>query len=143
MILGRARLQPLYSIKPYAAEGPKLPPATVGRGTGSAAMTEDKPEGSVKVVGLPDVHSQAKMKAQREEEELIGKIIPDAQPGQPEKWAMGTNGHQVSSWGNIICSQCSSVHMGSAAFSDHLNGKKHKNAMLKLRVRDRQRIGDI
>ena len=142
MIPCRSRLQPFSSIKPYAAEGPKPPPATVKRGANSAAMTEDKQEGTVKVVGLPDAHSQAMMKAQRQEEERLGKIIPDAQPGQPEKWAVRTDGHQVSSWGNIVCSQCSSLHTGSAAFSDHLNGKKHKNTMLKIQARNRQRVGE-
>ena len=101
---------------------------------------EDTRRARLKVVGLPDAHSQAMMKAQREEEELASKNVPEAQPGQPEEWSQRMDGHRASSWGNIICSQCNSKHTGSAAFSDHLNGKKHKHAMQQLEARNRQRV---
>ena len=105
----------------------------------TASKKEDKQEVRVKVVGLPDTHSQAMMKAQHEEEELASKDVPETQPGQPEEWALRMDGHRASSWGNIICSQCNSKHTGSAAFSDHLNGKKHKRTMQHIESRNRQR----
>ena len=108
-----------------------------------ASEEEDKRKARVKVVGLPNAHSQAMMKAQHEEEELASKDVPETQPGQPEEWALRMDGHRASSWGNIICSQCNSQHTGSAAFSDHLNGKKHKRKMLQIAEWNRQRAGAV
>ena len=90
------------------------------------------------IVGLPSVHSQAATIALQEEEERLNKEVPKDEPNQPEKWGQRTDEHWASSWGNIICKQCNSKHLGSAAFADHLNGKKHKNEMLEIAAAERQ-----
>ena len=90
------------------------------------------------IVGLPNQHSQAAVKALQEEEERLNKGVPKDDPEQPEKWGLRMDEHWASSWGNIRCKQCNSKHLGSAAFADHLNGKKHKNEMLEIAAAERQ-----
>ena len=91
-----------------------------------------------RILGLPSAHSQALMKAKGEKEARLNEGVTEAKPGQPETWAQSKDGHQLSSWGNLICKQCSTKHSGCAAFDDHLNGQKHKYAMMKIEARERQ-----
>ena len=92
----------------------------------------------VKNRGLPSVHSRAAMKALQEEEERLNMGVPKEEPNQPEKWGQRADEHWASSWGNIRCKHCNTRHSGSAAFADHLNGKKHKNVMLEISAAERQ-----
>ena len=65
--------------------------------------------------------------------------VPKEELNQPEKWGQRADEHWASSWGNVRCKDCNTRHSGCAAFADHLNGKKHKNAMLNLAAAERQR----
>ena len=100
---------------------------------GEAVRRED-----LRVHGLPSVHSRAAMKALQEEEERLNMGVPKDEPNQPERWGQRADEHWASSWGNIRCKHCNTRHSGSAAFADHLNGKKHKNKMLEIAAAERQ-----